>query len=205
MRDWEKMIREEWFPEHYAAATTFMGFGTTDVIRRLIWKRPRTMIYGVLYHFVGRSLIVMGDLGDAVYRWNHTSAFDTNPFAWIAACNIGYFHSKCVSSEVGRAYEEWFEEEANRALEEWIADGDNECEGSEGRRARLARSAFRFAADSQADWNQALAEDGEDLFGPRWWEDWPRAGLGIDLRCRAHLIGLKMAVAQLDQAKGQKG
>ena len=55
----------------------------------------------------GSTLVVVGDLGDAVYQWHGDPRLT---FQWLAGLDLDYFVSKCRASEVGVPFEEWSEE-----------------------------------------------------------------------------------------------
>lgn len=83
------MIRKAWFPDHVA---TVSDDGTS-----MLWAKPGTGIYAVKYRIIGSHLVVLGDIGCAVYRWS-----DRISFNWLSRISLDYFHGKCEASEDGR-------------------------------------------------------------------------------------------------------
>lgn len=69
----------------------------------------------IIYTYMGRTLHVQGDWGDASYWWS-----EIHDLRWIADCDFGYFHSKCRSSPVGFPYNVWSEKETKRLFTQHI-------------------------------------------------------------------------------------
>lgn len=82
----------------------------------------------------GTHLVIVGDLGEAVYQWPGDPGLT---FGWLAGLNLHYFRGKCQASEVGRRFEEWdervlpghwaryienFEGETLSRLQDWWSD-----------------------------------------------------------------------------------
>lgn len=79
----------EWFKDHLA---TLSG-DTID------WRRPSTSTYAIQYILKGGSVIVVGDVGDAIYRFGCKVDCE-----FLLQCDWHYFVHKCVASETGRLY-----------------------------------------------------------------------------------------------------
>ena len=170
----------EWFKEHVASRTK-MADGNGNEVDMLIWAEPGITTYKMVFIHHKNMLMVYGDLGEAVYGWS-----SLNSLEWIAACEIGYFASKCEASEYGWQYREWDEQEALRCIQGYLEEPEkmklfkeNDGESSMG---------------NQHDWIEWLRLHGDEVFGQDWWEFAPSIGETIAVRCRAHLIGLKMAI-----------
>lgn len=174
-------IEEEWFRKHKATYENIGNFETGKRHEKLSWKNPKKYTYSVFYLRAGDYLFVYGDLGNAVYR-----ALDSLK-SW-AACDIIYFSQKCTASETGAQYREWdpdyLEEHLKGAIKESDKTWHNFC-------SRGGKNALY----DEKSWIIWVAEYGMDF-----WDDLSTVpyGMRISVRCRAHLIGLKMALEQLE-------
>ena len=177
----DKFIREEWFHEHVADQTRTLD-GSFELIK---WKRPKNNNYIMIYILVPGYLIVAGDVGDAIYSSGLTT------FKQWADCDITYFAGKCTASETGRQYREWdsdfLRDRVKEALKQFSDKSWKDLEDDLG----------SFAMSSEQEWIGWLTENGDEFFGPDRY-CWPADGKVIAMRCKAHLIGLKMAVEQLN-------
>lgn len=175
----------------------------------LRWKAPGTTDYLVRYVCVDGTLYVSGDLGSAVYH-----AYGYEDRGWglrgYAGCEFDYFASKCQASEYGLPCKEWSRDTAMAYLETWKADRlrddeDTEEDEEDDEEDQDWLPAWEEAlgrVDSQRDWEDFLGLRGQDLFGGDWWEC-GGIGMRVGMRIRYHLIGLQMAMAQLDASKEQ--
>jgi len=204
----DKFIREEWFQDHVAEDTRTLD-GAFELIK---WKRPKNNNYLVMYILVPGYLIVTGDVGDAIYSSGLTT------FKQWADCDITYFAGKCVASENGRQYREWdndfLRDKVKEALKqssdkswkdrEWdndfLRDKVKEAlkQSSDKSWKDLEDIGGSLAMSSEHEWIGWLTEYGNEFFGPDRY-CWPADGKIIAMRCKAHLIGLKMAVEQLKE------
>lgn len=183
----DKYIKEEWFHQHIAEQIR-----TLDGIFNLIkWKRPDSNNYLILYIQTSGYLIVTGDVGNAIY------ASGMSTFKEWADCDTGYFAGKCVASEYGRQYKEWdsdfLKPRIMEALKEHAEENEQEIDESWKDFAAFGGSC---AISSQQEWIVWLTEYGRKFFGPDP-SYWPADGYITSIRCKSHLIGLKMAVKQL--------
>lgn len=192
----EQMIKE-WFEKHEAKKTSYPaedGKGEIEIIR---WKRPGTTNYSVIYMTYGNMLFVCGDLGAATYC-------ASTGFAFWSSCDISYFAGKCEASEFGRGYPSWDPDEAKRLALEYFAERAKEAidkhdrETIQRRRKRFIEAGGPEAIYNRQEWTLWLQQHGCDAFGQDFYE-FAYFGDVIDTRCEAHLIGLKMAVAQLNK------
>ncbi len=175
---YDNMIRTEWFKDHQATHTLF-----TDTTEQIIWRRPKSSNCYMNYLREGNYLHVTGDVGDAIYR----TGFST--FKEWAQSDISYFAGKCIASENGRQYREWDPDHLKRSVE--IALQENQRSWDD---FYKLNGADHFAYEQE--WYMWLNDHGADFFGyDRCY--WPTDGKQIAVRCRGHLIGLKMAVEQL--------
>lgn len=184
----EKFIRENWFQDHLADQTRTLD-GVFDLIK---WKGPTTNNYAMVYIQVPGRLIVAGDVGDAIY----TCGF--NSFKEWANCDATYFAGKCTASEAGRQYKEWDSDYLKKSVMEELQDhADKNGQKIGDSWKDLATFGGRGAMNCQQEWIVWLTEHGYQFFGPDS-SYWPADGLRISIRCRGHLIGLQMAVKQLN-------
>lgn len=174
-------IEKEWFKNHAAALTQH-----TEELWELSWRRPQSSIYGVRYIISGHVLFVGGDLGEAVYAWS-----DQLTFSWLATLELGYFQSKCCASEVGREYSHFRPSEFANAVKAAVAEG-------------LAPNSRRW--EQEAMEVSDVQEAG--LYLAKYFRSDPETfsglldgGIVLSMRCAAHLVGLKMAMAQLTAAQ----
>lgn len=207
-----KMIRG-WFEKNEATLQQSFVFGRSTEF--LTWKRPNSSIYSVYYEYYNGLLVVHGDLGDAIYQWHR----DIGDLEDVSKVELDYFASKCLASEVGREYVEWDRQKAKRRVLELIRDcvgeyieielpdDDNEFNNT----AQYMRTTddefnelhYKFinergydALNSREEWIQWLDFNGYEVFGDDCFE-YANIGNKINLRCQAHLIGLKMAFEQI--------
>jgi hypothetical protein len=190
-------ITGDWFKDHKANIELF---DPEAIIIK--WAKPGTGIYAVTYIIRNNYLYVSGDIGEAVYCWS--SAISPQ---FLSTLNLDYFASKCQASEAGRGYPSWDDEQAKEnlmdALKYHIAS-NNEIEESEVTKEMVEdhldeqNTSLDYAEDSCSSKDLFYAwigESGYDLFGSDWYEN--TFGQTIDMRCEGHLIGIRMAVKQL--------
>lgn len=186
-----------WFDKHQA---TFHAFPTDDPeeygLLTLTWKRPGDGMYSIRYVIQGPVLMVWGDLECAVYRWSQIISWD-----FLAGCDLQYFESKCEASTKGRDYEEFDSQLALRQFDEELARRVEEgYSPPHPREVEEGRKALRCGRD---EWNEWARYNGSKIFGGDWWDWLPGLGMSIAMTCTAHLIGIKMAVAQRKEKGGR--
>lgn len=86
--------RTEWFKDHRAQCLAV----TTD-FRVIEWRNPQSWVYGVRFIMHRRWLVVVGDIGEAVYEWSE----DISP-EFLRGLDFDYFRSKCRASESGQDF-----------------------------------------------------------------------------------------------------
>lgn len=186
-KGWERVQKDRlarihrMFEKHFATLTA-VGEGD-DRIELLTWGEPDTRIHRVYYTSRGPWLFVTGDLYDAVYE-------RAGGLEWWARCDLHYFESKCRASPEGRHFKEW-EPELARANAVSALSGVSDKE----RRAEFFRSGGAEATHSEEAWIDWLRASGDDVFHDAW--EYGEIGRTISWVCEAHLIGLKMAMAQI--------
>lgn len=226
--DWEKDPRflkplDEHVP--FALLGSFTGWkkpkgcGAEFELKRypidiLVFERPNTGIYRMVYTKVADTLFVGGDVGEAAYRWPGANPAEID-LRWISRCDLGYFFSKCVASEEGRRFTQWNGDQARERLHDSMrqqfgiepadVDAGEEAvwpEEYEELRRKFDESGGDEALEFRDEWNMWLATNGYDVLG----EDVGHlAGVGDDvhIRCVFHLLGLRLAFERLD-AKPEK-
>ena len=161
----------EWFKDHIVRESS------PNVI---VFGKPASSDCLLRFRVDGPYLIVTGDLGDAIYRWSERVTFP-----WLAGLDLHYFKSKCQASEVGRRFDEWDEEAARDRMKNWLEQCPDRLE-------KFNELDGDLALLSEGEWHSWLSrnvyeisDDGDGL-----WD----IGMVTALRCRAHLIGLRLAV-----------
>jgi len=184
----EEMIKGN-FKDHVAKITQFAKLDVDDAgcdIEVLTWKKPGTNNYMIKYIVSGNTLCVYGDLGEAIYQWSQNISFE-----WLSGLDLSYFKGKCQASEVGRDFREWDDRTAIKFLkdmekQEYFKWSDLEYLGG-------TESLY-----GSRDWEEWLRENGSEVFGEDYW-DWAYGiGYRVNIRCEYHLIGLKMAMEQIN-------
>lgn len=208
----EECVRD-WFKDHVATRTTFTA-PDGETVEHLLWSKPGTGINRIYYYAFrrrgGYELLATGDLGTATYFWGMPAlARGQSMFDWIGGCNLDYFAGKCESSEFGRRYETFDKDLARESFIEAMRehhDGDAKPVAA----SRLERAAddCEAALDECNEtmwgpWHEWLRENGYDLLGSDWHEFSSLFGMVIALRCRGHLVGLKLATEQLRAGMGR--
>ena len=194
----EKMIRTEWFKDHRAV------FSDCGMFKTLEWGNPGTSNYWLRAIISKRTLIIYGDIGDAIYQWSQELDWQ-----WLSGLGLGYFSGKCQASEEGRQYVDWDDEAAQSWLETCFKDEEEQRaadmeEWDEDKRKAYAekhptmRQRFEDASGagnlfSQMEWNMFLHDNGHEIFGDDL-SSVAECGQVIAQRCQAHLIAIKMAV-----------
>lgn len=189
---------KKWFANHLARRRTLL-LPTDPPIdppnpagHILDWREPTSGICAIRYICMGATLYVSGDLGSAVYQWNEAVTLE-----WITRCDIGYFAKKCEASEEGRKFVEWDQDTAVAKMAQfWI---DNYPDDAEKRAREFDELNGPEALESRGAWVAWLAEYGPTAESPLGEDFYEYADVGCvtALRCRAHLIGLKMAMEKL--------
>lgn len=189
----EAMIRKDM--EKHVATYTVIEHETLGKIEHLRWGRKGSSGYCLYYMTIGGSLIVRGDLGDAIYR-----VYDKQSFKFWANCGVSYFKEKCDASEGGRGYKwnEWDETECVEQIDTYVNDSIEELrenpEFNEAEFYQLVMEA-KAAACTEEDFIQWLTSDGERMMGHDYWDhspyDW---GHVVPFRLECHLLGIKLAM-----------
>lgn len=191
--------RELWFKDHRVSAIpnlTAEQFGTgwsnALVIR---FTNPKSWNYGCHFILHRRWLIVVGDIGEATYEWSEDVTLN-----FLRGLDFGYFHGKCVSSEVGRRFNDWDTKIAKAYVKDRIAeikamDPEDRCKddaveldileniGDEGKDYYDEAAREYYDATGDGEGASTIAQYGEVPAG----------------RCIGHFEALKLAISQMSQ------
>lgn len=185
-----EIIRNEWFRSHQARILA----ESETTSRTFEWRHPTWWAYGMRFILHEQWLMVVGDLGEATYRWSEriTPAF-------LAGLDFGYFRSKCQASENGRGFDLFDAEAGKEALmAEWQSLDEPHSKWS----AVLHELAAKVGQCSCLDeWRRTVGDyyESGDI-------DAESASEAVKMavfphpRQIAHWLGVKMALEQL--AKG---
>lgn len=188
IRDERRARIHQWFKDHRATLSTFMApDGRT--LESLRWQKPGTSIYRLDYLCDGPHLIVTGDLDDAIYEAG------AEGLKWWSQCDLHYFHGKCIASPTGARPMDWDERKARDDIGYYLDEDEDEAQE---RRVAWNEWGGHEALRARDDWHEWLRDNASEVFGPNWpdCELWSVGDL-IEQSVEAHLIGLKMALAQM--------
>lgn len=197
----KKHCREEWFKNHKAklleaahqqnncpACGHPRSKSDTIVID---WSNPESWNYGCRFLIYRRWLIVVGDIGEAVYEWGQDVSME-----FLSRIDFGYFYGKCQASDGGRRLTFWDATEAIESIKyyhkEYGEDNPKLGRALNELLERVDRHTQR--ADFEEYLRRAYDEghvDGEILSAIKSAGDQPHP------RSIGHFVGLQMAIEQL--------
>lgn len=91
-------IANEWFVNHKALKSDLWNpHGVSYLV--IDWRRPDTGNYSMKFIIAGSNVIVIGDVGDAIYAFERSQTLEM-----LKTYDWHYFVGKCVASETGRKY-----------------------------------------------------------------------------------------------------
>lgn len=156
----------------------------------LLWNKPGSSIYSVRYIVNRNTLFVGGDLGHAVYRWS-----DNVTINWLASCDLHYFMGKFEGLDCGSRPNQWDPKRVEHYMKEWLEEDDGE------NRKRIGwdetdLELWPSMTYSEDEWVRFIGQEGNRMLIDDEAYKW---GQGLNLRCVAHWLGLKLAVEQLQQ------
>lgn len=190
----EKYIREHWFPNHVANFDEVMMTERSvsserPLIQTLNWRKPESSTYFCGYLIRRGMLFVYGDIGEAVYGWSQDLTWE-----WLAGLDLDYFAGKCFASETGRGFRGWDPRKAKARLDELLFGNDNLIKKF--RRVEEPCTGLRH------DWHHWLSQYGSDVFGDSNISLGEISNIGdcVHIRCHGHLLGIRMAVEQMNRA-----
>lgn len=191
----KRICQAEWFKDHKATLVRLATSAPIDIGAVVInWQNPKSWNYGCRFIIHRQWLIVVGDIGEAVYQWGENITLE-----FLAQIDFGYFLSKCRASEKGSDFSMWSAEVEmfNRMAKLKELDA-RKAENDESETDRKEREILE--ENSGCDENQwrELAQEYYNATG-----DAEGAGdlssMGKVPNCRAigHFVGLQMAIKQL--------
>lgn len=197
---------------HFKKTHQVIEHSNENNIEKLVWKKPGSSNCAVYYLLYGGSLVVLGDLGDAIYKW-----YSSINLEWITTCNLGYFSGKCEASEKGRSGNnyDWDEDLAEKELKEIFSDMDLEClpgeifEGSPKPESNDNDELYKLFVENY-EWEYELNEHSwacfvnnnsmdKLFFDQDAWEYIFNIGRTIFMRPRLHLEGLQKAFRWIEK------
>lgn len=155
-------------------------------VKIINWQKPTSWNYGCRFIIHSQWLIVVGDLGEAVYQWGQNI-----DLKFLGQINFDYFMGKCRASEVGTKFRMWCGRTAHDALQHQLA----ECSREE---KRFIESINIGTPKDEFDnlLLEAVHHGGVDYdFAASVSE----CGYIPNCRCVGHFVGLQMAIKQLTQ------
>ncbi len=168
----------------------------THSLEHLVFKRPGTGFYYIEFIMHNNYLHVTGDVGEATYWWS-----DRHDLAWVASCDLGYFHSKCTASPNGRDFKQWTKALVKARAEEALEELEDEKH-----RKRFYKWKGHHYMDTEFEWLEWLrstargvdeSTKGEHFFGEEYLRHMPGIGYDVDVRCQMHLAALKLAMKKV--------
>lgn len=192
--------RESWFKDHRATAVSpltaeqFEAVWAEALVIRFV--NPKSWNYGCHFIIHRRWLTVVGDIGEATYEWSGDLTLN-----FLAGLDFGYFHSKCVASEVGKRFNDWDDKIAKAYVKDRIADIkatdlEDRCRDD----ATELEILEDLGDDGKEEYDKAghdyydATGDGEGASGIAQYGEVPSG------RCIGHFEALKLAIAQLRSA-----
>lgn len=174
------ICEKEWFKDHQAALIAQQL--VVDDAAVIEWKKPGRWNYGMRFIIHRFWLIVVGDLGEAVYGWGQDVTLD-----FLAQINFDYFHGKCVASETGREFTMFNRELGYKLACEWLTNNPGAHEEIHNLGPTLAKEEV---ADIASRLYQRTGDSEIASMITGWYES-------PHVRAIAHFVGLQMAIKQL--------
>jgi len=167
----------------------------------LVWREPGTMTSMINYIIHGATLMVYGDHYEAIYRWSLPISFQ-----FLAGCELGYFHEKCCASPEGRQWRRWDEKKAIKDFKDYVKDRLREMTADEIRAWKTEwvddyeACLSGMQEGSQFFWQMCLHDHDEFRREGLYDDDYSlyTIGMPIDVQCIIHLVGIRLAVKQLE-------
>ncbi len=149
--------------------------------------------------------MVWGDCYEATYMWNPEKGIN---LGWMAGLNEDYFLSKCRASPHGHEPKVFDYRALEKNLKAHFIESctwkdpmcpEGECECCDERRKEeklFDEYGGWLNMEDEDTWGTWLRENGDDVFGPGWWESVP-TGMILSPCIHLHLEGLKRAFKSL--------
>lgn len=195
-------LREEFrdcFEKH---VVTYYNKG--ERLEHLVWRIPGSSTGYMEFIVGGGTLIVKGDYGDSVFQWYPEKGLDLR---WLANTGLDYFAGKCQASESGRDFKSFDTGYLHKDLTDLLDEHSKNFDDYGHESPNELREKFEEARGfdylgNEFEWNHWLYENGYDVFGDDWYEFVPM-GKYLDMRCKLHWVGLKLAVEALEESGEQ--
>jgi len=203
----QKEVREQWFLAHVAKFSNVAQKGMEPLLETpstLEWREESgSNVYWFTAILHKGTLMIYGDIGEAVYRWDERIGWD-----FFENMGIDYFESKCQASETGRRYYEWDGQKVTARMDEHFREMTEE-QGDEAYQelcALFGDEGGTEAAESEYAWLAWFDQYRDDFkfFGSDASEWAPECGRVVNRRCVAHLIGIQMALEQRKETANAK-
>ena len=97
--------------------------------RTLLFKQPNSGFDSLKFTLIDNSLVVTGDLGDAIYQFGNNP-----PLSWnfLSGLSLSYFAAKCRASSVGTPFRRWSSKKAaalfEKRFDEYWAETDRDTD-----------------------------------------------------------------------------
>jgi len=189
VKDQSKRCREEWFQNH--KATVLLESADQGTI--ISWQNPDSWNYGCHFIIHRRWLIVVGDIGEAVYEWSQDLTLE-----FLAGLDFHYFHGKCQASETGRRFTQWSSKSAFKCLDDWLKENYDESGAKSETIEELQSLTENSAEDEFKSVCDSVYRNGMD---PEICSMFLEAGNVPNCRAIGHFVGLQMAIEYLRAAK----
>lgn len=188
-------LQTEYFKDHIA---TQIGNSPEDEIE---FRSPETFHCRIHFLLKGGLLIVYGDLGHAMYRWDTSAETSKFTLKTIAQMDIGYFHGKCVCADTGDRYHIWDSDVAKGAFREWLQERIGDL--SEYNQIKIENIDFSDCYSLDETLNNERIRIKEETGSQIYYDPCELYNIGKSrhIRCDLQLIGLKLAIDQLKKKK----
>lgn len=191
----KRICRGEWFKDHVAHRHDYLAASNIGYnLQLMFWRKPGTSNYAMQYIISGRSLIIIGDTGDAVFEWGERITWD-----FLNGCDLHYFAEKCRASEAGTRFKHWHSQIAGhgctKMLNEWGAGVDTLAAVGEA----ITSDRREFEAWLSSQWNTNRGDDFIRQLDPEQMSALLESGDVLHPRLIGMWVGIKMACEQLSK------
>ena len=180
-----------------------------DHLETLQWKAPGTSNRAMWFVRQYGTLMVFGDMGEAVYQWYPDITIESIGLNM----SLERYVCKCKASEYGRRPYAWdaqqCDDDVNAYFDEFAKDRDHEYDPDDNYDlVDRAEEEMKFslswgwgATEEEIPWLWWVWENGADVFGQDYWDGhFPcKAGEKLSWEVQRHYEGLREAVKQLKE------